>query len=172
MGGTRRLLRARGQAAPLLLPHREGSPHGAALQGRVRAAARQSSSAGVRFGKGESMYLGAHVSIAENIALAPERGRAVGAEAIQIFSRSPRMLRKTKPLTEEETRGFRENMAKNGIARAVIHANYLINLGGPDDNTLKYSREAFVEELDRAHALGVHDVVFHPASHGGRGEAY
>ena len=117
------------------------------------------------------MYLGAHVSIAENIALAPERGRAVGAEAIQIFSRSPRMLRRTKPLTTEETQGFRENLEKHGIVRAVIHANYLINLGGADDNTIKYSREAFVEELDRAQALGVRDVIFHPASHGGKGEA-
>src|SRR2546425_278016 len=117
------------------------------------------------------MYLGAHVSIAENIALAPERGKAVGAEAIQIFSRSPRMLRRTKPLTMEETQGFRENLQKNGIVHAVIHANYLINLGGADDNTIKYSRDAFVEELDRAQALGVRDVIFHPASHGGKGEA-
>src|SRR5436309_14438151 len=118
------------------------------------------------------MYLGAHVSIAENIALAPERGRAVGAEAIQICSRSPRMLRRTKPLTPEETQGFKDNLVANGIVRAVIHGNYLINLGGPDDNTLKYSREAFVEELDRAQALGVRDVIFHPDSHMGKGEAY
>lgn len=118
------------------------------------------------------MYLGAHVSIAKNIALAPERGRAVGAEAIQIFSRSPRMLRKTKPLTPEETQGFRENLAKEGIARAMIHANYLINLGAPDENTVKYSREAFVEELERAQALGVPDVIFHPGSHGGKGDEY
>ena len=68
------------------------------------------------------MYLGAHVSIAENIALAPERGKAVGAEAIQIFSRSPRMLRRTKPLTMEETQGFRENLQKNGIVRATSAA--------------------------------------------------
>src|SRR5438128_5449778 len=117
------------------------------------------------------MYLGAHVSIAENIALAPERGKAVGAEVIQIFSRSPRMLRRTKPLTMEETQGFRENLQKNGIVRAVIHANYLINLGGADDNTIKYSRDAFVEELDRAQALGARDVIYHPASHGGNAEA-
>ncbi|HKW43619.1 MAG TPA: deoxyribonuclease IV [Thermoplasmata archaeon] len=118
------------------------------------------------------MYLGAHVSIAENIALAPERGKDVGAEAIQIFSRSPRMLRKTKPLTPEETQGFRENLVKHEIARAIIHANYLINLGAPDENTINYSRVAFVEELERAQALGVHDVIFHPGSHGGKGDEY
>ncbi len=118
------------------------------------------------------MYLGAHVSIAENIALAPERGRAVGAEAIQIFSRSPRMLRKTKPLTAEETQGFKDNIVAHGIERAVIHANYLINLGAAAQNVVEYSRVAFVEELDRAHALGVRDVIFHPAAHGGAGEAH
>src|SRR5256712_8092769 len=118
------------------------------------------------------MYLGAHVSIAESIALAPERGKAVGADAIQIFSRSPRMLRNTKPIPPEEAKAFQEAMPANGIARAIIHANYLINLAGPDENTLNYSRIAFVEELDRAQILGVRDVIFHPGAHLGRGEAH
>src|SRR3989441_3919335 len=118
------------------------------------------------------MYLGAHVSIAESIALAPERGKVVGADAIQIFSRSPRMLRNTKPIPPEEAKAFQEAMPANGIARAIIHANYLINLAGPDDNTLNYSRIAFVEELDRAQILGVRDVIFLPGAHLGGGEAH
>ncbi len=118
------------------------------------------------------MFLGAHVSIAESIALAPERGKAVGADAIQIFSRSPRMLRRTKPIPPEEAIAFRDEMPANGITRAIIHGNYLINLAGPDDNTLTYSRVAFVEELDRAQVLGVRDVIFHPGSHMGRGEDF
>src|SRR5437899_3583924 len=118
------------------------------------------------------MFLGADVSIAESIALAPERGKSVGADAIQIFSRSPRMLRRTKPIPPEEATAFREAMPANGIARAIIHANYLINLAGPDDNTLTYSRVAFVEELERAQLRGARDVIFHPGAHMGRGEAY
>ncbi len=117
------------------------------------------------------MYLGAHMSIAESIALAPERGEAVGCEAIQIFSRSPRMLKNTKPLTVEERTGFRDNLAAHHIARAVIHANYLINLASPNRNLLKVSRTAFVEELDRAQQLGIRDVIFHPGAHLGKGEA-
>ncbi len=117
------------------------------------------------------MYLGAHMSIAESVALAPERGEAVGCEAIQIFSRSPRMLKNTKPLTVEERTGFRDNLAAHHIARAVIHANYLINLASPNRNLLKVSRTAFVEELDRAQQLGVRDVIFHPGAHLGKGEA-
>ncbi len=118
------------------------------------------------------MYLGAHVSIAESIALAPERGEAVGCEAIQIFSRSPRMLRNTKPLTMDETTAFRENLVAHHIARAVIHANYLINLASPKRSMLKVSRTAFVEELNRAQQLGIRDVIFHPGAHLGKGEAF
>ncbi len=117
------------------------------------------------------MYLGAHVSIAESIALAPERGEAVGCEAIQIFSRSPRMLRNTKPLTADETDGFRRNLAAHHIVRAVIHANYLINLASPAKNMLNVSRTAFVEELERAQQLGLREVIFHPGAHMGKGEA-
>ena len=117
------------------------------------------------------MFLGAHVSIAESIALAPKRGKDVGADAIQIFSRSPRMLRKTKPIRPEEANAFREELAKNGIRAAVIHANYLINLGSPKKNAVRYSCDAFVEELERAAVLGIRDVIFHPGAHTGGGEA-
>lgn len=117
------------------------------------------------------MLLGAHVSIAESISLAPRRGKAIGCEAIQIFSRSPRMLRKTKPLPPEEAAAFREAMAANGIRVAVVHANYLINLAAPRKPALRYSRAAFVEELERAQALGIRDVIFHPGAHLGKGES-
>src|SRR5437899_12263272 len=113
------------------------------------------------------MFLGADVSIAESIALAPERGKSVGADAIQIFSRSPRMLRKTKPIPPEEAKAFQAAMPANGIARAIIHANYLINLAGPDDNTLNYSRLAFVDELDRPQRHGLRHVIMHPGAHPG-----
>lgn len=118
------------------------------------------------------MKLGAHVSIEKSIALAPERGRAVGAETIQIFSRSPRMLRRTKPIPPEEATAFREAMSANGLVAAVIHANYLINLSSPTKNGVEYSREAFVEELERAQRLGIHDVIFHPGAHMKKGESY
>ena len=55
--------------------------------------------------------------------------------------------------------------------RAVVHANYLINLASPTRNMLKVSRIAFVEELERAQQLGIRDVIFHPGAHMGKGEA-
>jgi deoxyribonuclease-4 len=96
----------------------------------------------------------------------------MGCETIQIFSRNPRMLAKTKPIPTEEARAFQENLAKCGMTRAVIHANYLINLASPKKNGLRYSRAGFVEELERAQVLGIRDVIFHPGAHLGKGEAY
>src|SRR3972149_3984338 len=61
------------------------------------------------------MLLGAHVSIAGGVAFAPANGARVGCEAIQIFSRSPRMLRKTKPLAPEEANAFRGGLATRGV---------------------------------------------------------
>jgi deoxyribonuclease-4 len=118
------------------------------------------------------VYLGAHISISEGLTLAPSRGRAVGCEAIQIFSRNPRALQKPKPIPPEEARTFQESLRKNGVARAVIHGNYLINLASPKKNGLRYSRAGFVEELDRAQVLGIRDVIFHPGAHLGKGEPY
>lgn len=117
------------------------------------------------------MYVGAHVSIAESIALAPERGEAIGAESIQIFSRSPRKLRDTKPLPLKEAVGFPANLLAHGIRRAIVHANYLINLAAPTKYQLQVSRQAFVEELERAQQLGLREVVFHPGAHMGKGPA-
>ena len=117
------------------------------------------------------MLLGAHMSIAGGLSLAPERGEADGCQAIQIFSRSPRMLRNTKALAVEEITAFREGLVAHRIVRVIIHANYLINLASPKKSMLKLSRAAFVDELNRAQQLGVRDVIFHPGAHLGKGEA-
>jgi len=115
------------------------------------------------------MILGAHVSSAGGVELAPERGRKVGCEAIQVFSRSPRMLRNAKPVTAEQGRLFQEAMAKHRQKVAVIHGNYLMNLCAPDKNLLKVARSALVDEMENAQAMGVRHMIFHPGSHRGKG---
>lgn len=116
------------------------------------------------------MKLGAHVSIAGGLHEAPKAGKWIGCDAIQIFSRSPRMLRGTKPITEEEARLWRESLEANGIEVAIIHDNYLINLCSPKKRLLRVARDAFVEEMERAQVLGVRHLIFHPGAHMGKGE--
>lgn len=116
------------------------------------------------------MLLGAHVSIAGGLHEAPKAGKWIGCDAIQIFSRSPRMLRNTKPITEEDVRLWQEALRENGIKAAFIHTNYLINLCSPLKRMVKVARDAFVEEMERAQALGVQLLIFHPGAHMGKGE--
>jgi deoxyribonuclease IV len=46
-----------------------------------------------------------------------------------------------------------------------------VNLATPDPVMLQKSRDAFVAELNRCHALGVPYLVFHPGAHMGAGES-
>lgn len=124
-----------------------------------------------QFRVAENVILGAHCSIAGGFHKAAEAGKWIGCDAIQIFSRSPRMLRDTKPITEAEVSPWRQSLATNRIKAVTIHSNYLINLCSPKKRLLRVAREAFVEEMERAQILGVKHLVFHPGAHMGKGEA-
>jgi len=45
------------------------------------------------------------------------------------------------------------------------HDSYLINLGHPDSEQLQKSRDAFIDEIERCHLLGLDKLNFHPGSH-------
>ena len=108
--------------------------------------------------------LGAHVSIAGGIENAIERGEELGCEAVQIFSKNQRQWR-VDALTQKSVNAFRNARQDSQIQQVVIHDSYLINLASPDTETLKKSREAFLDEMMRADKLGVEYLVFHPGSH-------
>ncbi len=115
------------------------------------------------------MLLGAHVSISGGLDKAPERGRNLTCDCMQIFSKN-QMQWRAKPLDLGEAERFRESSKTHGITETVIHDSYLINLCSPDKALLKQSREAFLEEMVRAKHLGVRNLIFHPGAHMGSGE--
>ena len=113
--------------------------------------------------------LGAHVSIAGGVAESIGRGKSIGCDCIQIFTKSSRQW-KSKPYTEEEIAAFRRNVRESDIRCVVAHDSYLVNLGAPDDVLRKKSIAGFIDELERCEALGVPWLVAHPGSHVGSGE--
>jgi deoxyribonuclease-4 len=115
------------------------------------------------------MYLGAHVSIAKSIALAPERGRSIGCEAIQIFTKN-QMQWKTRDLSAEEAEGFRENLKASGMNSAIAHDSYLINLGSSSEDLWKKSVESLKHEAERCDALGIECLVMHPGANADESE--
>lgn len=108
--------------------------------------------------------LGAHVSTQGGVAAAPDRGRAIGATAIQLFTKTPNQWR--EPAIDADTvAAFRARLARSGIEAVVAHDSYLINLASPDPALWMRSVESFTRELERCRALGIAWVVSHPGNY-------
>src|SRR5579863_1412269 len=112
-----------------------------------------------------SFRIGIHTSIAGDIAGALDSAAKLGANALQIFSASPRMWpRGGSRIAEADAARFRARRAELGLGPLVIHDNYLINLASPDRVMRTRSIQAFHDELVRAVALGADFLVAHPGS--------
>jgi deoxyribonuclease-4 len=112
-----------------------------------------------------SFRIGIHTSIAGDIAGALDTASKLGANALQIFSASPRMWpRGGTRIAEADAARFRARRAELGLGPLVIHDNYLINLASPDRVMRTRSIQAFHDELVRAVSLGADFLVAHPGS--------
>ncbi len=114
--------------------------------------------------------LGSHMSIAGGMDRAPLRGRQVGCDTMQVFTKSNRQWR-ARDLSDGEVEAFKANLKSTGIGPVVAHDCYLVNLAAPRASLWKKSVSAFREEMDRAERLGIPYLVTHPGSHAGAGEA-
>ena len=117
----------------------------------------------------QKQILGAHVSISGGVYNAIANGEKIGATAIQIFSKNQTRW-VSKPLSDEDAEKFKTTWVNSSIKEVIIHDSYLINLGSPDETMLEKSREAFLDEIERAEKLGIRYLVFHPGSHLKSGE--
>jgi deoxyribonuclease-4 len=117
------------------------------------------------------MILGAHVSIAGGVSNAPIRAKRIGCETMQIFTKN-QMQWKIPELTEDEIKKFKFNITDTGIIPGTVHSSYLVNLSSPDSKTLIRSINDLSIDLERAEALNIKYLVFHPGAHKGRGEDY
>ena len=107
--------------------------------------------------------IGIHTSTAGGVEFAAERAYRLGCNTFQIFSSSPRQWKPyelARPQCEEMAR-LREGY---GLTPLVIHANYLINLGGGNPEFHAKSIAAFRGEIERALALSAGFLVVHPGS--------
>ncbi|HET9192186.1 MAG TPA: deoxyribonuclease IV [Vicinamibacterales bacterium] len=109
------------------------------------------------------MRIGAHMSAAGGVSRAVERAMLHGCEALQIFSKNANQW-KGRPLDPADVRAFRRRVDAAGIGPVVSHASYLINLATTFPLLREQSIAAFIDELDRADALGLLGVVIHPGT--------
>jgi len=115
-----------------------------------------------------TLLLGAHVPTTGGVFNAGASARAIGADVVQIFTRNQVQWR-SKRVAPEEASAFRSALAANGVSMALSHGSYLVNLASPKPDILEKSREAFLAEMERCHALGIPYLIFHPGAHMGAG---
>jgi deoxyribonuclease-4 len=107
--------------------------------------------------------LGAHVSSLGGVLHAPARGRTIGANVIQVFTKTPNQWR-DPAIDAAQAGGFRAALTRSGIRAVVAHDSYLINLASPDAALRARSEESFTRELERCRMLGIPWVVSHPGN--------
>ena len=94
---------------------------------------------------------------------AAERGGAIGATAVQIFTKQP--SRWAEPvLSSADAAQFRAGVREHGVRWVCAHDSYLINLATPDPILATRSHASFVAELRRAATLELDAVVSHPGN--------
>src|SRR3989344_2127890 len=103
--------------------------------------------------------LGGHVSIAGGYKEALPRAHAIGGNALQMFSGSPRGWNLPK-VAPAEAGGFRAEAKKLGIVASYFHASCVENLGD-DGPTGKHPFEALAGDLPGGEALGVGGSIIH-----------
>jgi deoxyribonuclease-4 len=89
---------------------------------------------------------------------------AIGATAIQLFTKTPNMWREPE-VTPEIADAFRRARDEHPVGFAVSHDSYPINLASPDQALRDRSIAAFKGELTRSEALGLDGIVSHPGNY-------
>ena len=107
--------------------------------------------------------IGIHTSTSGGVETAAERAYRLGANALQVFSSSPRQW-KPYELGRTQCDVMSQLRSKYDLSPLVIHANYLINVAGVNSDFLEKSVEAFRSEVERGLALCADYLVLHPGS--------
>lgn len=108
--------------------------------------------------------LGAHVSSAGGTAAAPPRAAAIGATAMQLFTKQANRWAE-RECEGDECMSFGSALGAAGLRATSSHDSYLINLASPDPALRAKSLDSFRAELRRSNALGLDFIVSHPGNY-------
>ena len=131
---------------------------------------------GVAIGRGQAGRIqlpggrraGVHLPMGLGLVRVAERAHEIGASALQIFSDNPTAWRR-RAEAPPEAEAFRQKLIELEIGPVAIHAPYLVNLAGPDDELFGRSVALMHHELQHAHEFGARFVNVHVGSHRGTG---
>ena len=108
--------------------------------------------------------IGPHLPLGQGMLKAANRAKEIGATAVQVFTDNPTAWRRRhqppKALAE-----FRARLEAAGIDHIAVHAPYLINLCGPNEDFWEKSIGTVANELVVGAKYGARFVVMHIGSH-------
>jgi deoxyribonuclease-4 len=110
--------------------------------------------------------IGPHLQLGHGLLKASDRAQAIGARAVQVFTDNPVAWRR-RPDLPAELPEFRQRLAAAGIEHIAVHAPYLVNLCGANDDFWSRSVATMAHELVVGRAYGAQHVVMHIGSHNG-----
>jgi deoxyribonuclease-4 len=119
---------------------------------------------------GSSRLIGPHLPLGNGLLKASARAVEIGATAVQIFTDNPTAWRRRSDLPAELS-AFRRQLAEAGIGPLAVHAPYLVNLCGANEDFWQRSVATMANELRVAAQYGAQYVVMHIGSHRGAGRS-
>jgi deoxyribonuclease IV len=110
----------------------------------------------IRFGK--------HCSLKHGLTGALEEAKAINCQAMQIFTRSPRMWRMTAP-DDEQIAQFKILKKKLDIHPIIVHSPYLPNLATSNPDLYQLSKNALIDDLKISEKIDADYLVIHPGAY-------
>jgi deoxyribonuclease-4 len=110
--------------------------------------------------------IGPHLQLGHGLLKGADRAQAIGASAVQVFTDNPVAWRRRDDLPAELPE-FRQRLRAAGIDHIAVHAPYLVNLCGANDEFWQRSVATMAHELVVGREYGAQAVVMHIGSHNG-----
>jgi deoxyribonuclease-4 len=112
------------------------------------------------------IILGAHTIDNGGIQMAVRRAARSGMRALQVFTAKPQFYNEKISVRPERVERFKAALAETDIRpeHIVAHAAYVLSVATPDEEKYARASAGLTKEVERAAALGIGAVCFHPGS--------
>ena len=116
----------------------------------------------------DDLLIGAHTPDAGGIHMAVRRAADADMRALQVFTAVPKYYNEKVGVKPERVARFRAALAESDIRaeHVMAHAAYVVNTASADEAKWERAAAALAKEYERAVALGLGLVCFHPGSAG------
>jgi deoxyribonuclease IV len=113
-----------------------------------------------------SHLFGCHAPDAGGIHMAARRAANAGARSLQLFTAVPKYYNEKVGVRPERVERFRNALDETDIRpeHVISHAAYVLNVATPEPEKWERASLGLAKELERANALGLGMVCFHPGA--------